>query len=439
VLEPPPRGADARRLPIVLQARTLEGQPGLSTVAVGEVEFRRGGLVIRADRIAYDSVEDRAGARGDVRIETPAAIYTGRELDLRVQRFEGFFLDPRFELPALGAGGSATRIDFLGPGRSSALQASYTSCPGDGSDGAAEPDWVLKADRVQIDLEANEGIAEGAVLRFLGTPILALPALSFPLGDARKTGWLPPSVNIDNRSGLELSVPWYWNLAPNRDLTLAPRLATLRGLALDTEFRYLEPAHRGELRLDLLPHDRLYGGTRGALGWTHESRLPWALELGVDASRVSDREWWRDFPSRSRGPTTRLLPTRVALQRRVALGSLPAWGEPALEVLAYARLSQWQVLQDSDRSWAWARARAGRAGSSTGRPSTTASSGLRPTWPAAAASRATACTCWARWSAPGARVACGWCRGCPSTRRPTAVTRWRRPRPAAAARASCRP
>ena len=348
VLEPPPRGADARRLPIVLQARTLEGQPGLSTVAVGDVEFRRGGLVIRADRIVYDSVEDRAGARGDVRIETPAAIYTGRELDLRVQRFEGFFLDPRFELPALGAGGSATRIDFLGPGRSSALQASYTSCPRDGSDGAAEPDWVLKADRVQIDLEANEGIAEGAVLRFLGTPILALPALSFPLGDARKTGWLPPSVNIDNRSGIELSVPWYWNLAPNRDLTLAPRLATRRGLALDTEFRYLEPAHRGELRLDLLPHDRLYGGTRGALGWTHESRLPWALELGVDASRVSDREWWRDFPNRSRGPTTRLLPTRVALQRRVALGSSPAGGEPALEVLAYARLSQWQVLQDND-------------------------------------------------------------------------------------------
>lgn len=348
VLEAPPRGAAARRLPIVLQARTLQGQPGLTTVAEGEVEFRRGGLVIRADRIAYDSAEDRAGAVGGVRIETPAAIYTGRELDLRVQRFEGFFLDPRFELPALGAGGSAVRIDFLGPGRSSALQASYTSCPRDGTEGAVEPDWVLRADRVLIDVDANEGIAEGAVLRFLGTPILALPALSFPLGDTRKTGWLPPSVNLDNRSGVEVSVPWYWNLAPNRDATLAPRLSTRRGLGLDAEFRYLEPVYRGELRLDLLPHDRLYGRARGALGWTHESRLPWALELGVDASRVSDRDWWRDFPSRSRGPTTRLLPTRVALERRLALGGAPGGDAPALEVLAYARLAQWQVLQDAD-------------------------------------------------------------------------------------------
>jgi LPS-assembly protein len=321
----------------VLQARTLDGQPGLSTVAEGDVEFRRGGLVIRADRIAYDTPEDRAQARGAVRIETPEAVYAGRELTLAVQRFEGAFLDPSFELPQLGAGGRASRIDFLGPGRSSAHNARYTSCP---RDQTAEPDWVLQADRVQIDLAANEGIAKGAVLRFLGTPILALPALSFPLGDTRKTGWLPPSVNIDNRSGVEISVPWYWNIAPNRDATLAPRIITRRGLALDAEFRYLEPTFDGELRLDLLPDDRLLERARGAIGWRHDSRLPLGMEATVDLYRVSDDDWWRDFPSRSRGTSTRLLSSRAALERPFAFG--------AVEGQAYARLAHWQVLQAAD-------------------------------------------------------------------------------------------
>jgi LPS-assembly protein len=106
---------------------------------------------------------------------------------------------------------------------------------------------------VEMDFDANEGIAEGAVLRFLGTPILALPSLSFPLNDARKSGWLPPTINMDNRSGLELAMPYYWNIAPNRDATLAPRIITRRGLGLDAEFRYLEPGDGGTLQLNWLP------------------------------------------------------------------------------------------------------------------------------------------------------------------------------------------
>jgi LPS-assembly protein len=83
-------------------------------------------------------------------------------------------------------------------------------------------------------------------------PILAVPGMSFPLSDDRKSGWLPPSVDIDNRSGVELAVPYYWNIAPNRDATLTPRVMTRRGFGVDSEFRYLEPRHQGALaaRLD---------------------------------------------------------------------------------------------------------------------------------------------------------------------------------------------
>jgi len=202
-----PRAEAAKRLPIVLRAASITSQPDLQTVAEGDVEFRRGGVVIRADRLSYDTPLDLATAKGHVRVSRDGAVYSGPELQMSVQRFEGFFLQPQFEFLALGAGGRADRIDFLGASRTQATNARYTSCTRD--DPNVEPAWVLRTRRVSIDLEGNEGIAEGAVLRFQGVPILAMPTLSFPLGDSRKSGWLPPSINIDNRSGVQVSVPLY--------------------------------------------------------------------------------------------------------------------------------------------------------------------------------------------------------------------------------------
>ena len=336
-LQPLPRGDAARRLPIVLQAQRISGQPDLLTQGEGDVEFRRGGLVVQADRLSYDAPDDRAHGQGHVRISREGAVYTGPELLLDVQRFEGYFLSPTFEFLRMGTSGRADRIDFLGNSRSRAAQASYTSCPLSTGD---EPDWQLRMRSVEMDFDANEGRAEGAVLRFLGMPILALPSLSFPLNDARKSGWLPPSINLDNRSGLELSVPYYWNIAPNRDATLAPRIITRRGLGLDSEFRYLEPAYGGTLALNWLPHDRLAGRARHGVGWQHEGRLGAGFEYRADVARVSDPDWWKDFPDSNRGFTPRLLPLHAALER-----PFPFAGGQGL---AYARATRWQVLQASD-------------------------------------------------------------------------------------------
>jgi LPS-assembly protein len=344
-LQPLPRGAGGRNLPIVLRAKSFRAQPDLEAVAEGDVEFRRGGLVIRADRLAYDTPQDLARAKGHVRVSRDGAVYSGPELELRVQRFEGFFLEPRFEFPLLGAGGRAARIDFIDPSRSVATQAAYTSCP---RDDPQEPAWVLQARKVTLDLEVGEGLAEGAVLRFLGTPILAWPSLSFPLGDQRKSGWLPPSLNIDSRSGVELAVPYYWNIAPNRDATLAPRVITRRGLALDAEFRYLEARDEGSVGLDWLPNDRVAKRQREAVRWNHDGRVgDWGgegLRYRVDLARVSDNDWWKDFPNAGRSLTTRLLPLRAALEQPFnwRLGGGSAQG------LAYGRLMGWQVLQASD-------------------------------------------------------------------------------------------
>ncbi|HJV62681.1 MAG TPA: LPS assembly protein LptD [Albitalea sp.] len=332
-LSPPPRGEAAKPLPIILQARELRGRPDLETIAEGDAEFRRGGMVIRADRMSYDHPEDLAIARGHVRISRDGNVYSGPELQLHVERFEGFFLNPSYFFARTGAGGSAQRVDFIDDQRAVATGATYTSCPADGSGG---PAWLLRAQRVKMDFEANEGIAEGAVLRFMGVPILGAPVLSFPLSDARKSGWLPPSINLDNKSGFVMSVPYYWNIAPNRDATLTPGISTKRGVSLGTEFRYLEPRYNGVADVDWMPNDQLTGGSRYAVNWTHDAALVHDTTLALRVLRVSDDNYWKDFPRNLPTLTPRLLLSDVQASR--------PWGDWT----TYARAMRWQVLQSAD-------------------------------------------------------------------------------------------
>ncbi|HEX6017600.1 MAG TPA: LPS assembly protein LptD [Burkholderiaceae bacterium] len=337
-LAPPPRGDAARSRSLVIRADRLQSRPDLDTVAEGHVEFRRAGTVIRADRVTYDSADDLAKATGNVRVSRDGNHYWGPELQLYVQRFQGFFLEPHFTLGRTGAGGTAERFDFLDPSRSVAVKATYTSCPRDGS---GDPDWLLKADRVRIDLEANEGVAEGAVLRFLGVPILAMPVMSFPLTDDRKSGWLPPTVNLDSKSGLELAVPYYWNIAPNRDATITPGILTRRGAALATEFRYLEPGDEGRIEVEGLPNDRVARHDRWLSDFAHHgARERIGLNYKIDAIRVSDDDYWKDFQRQIRSFTPRLLPLTANIEQGTERGGFDSrW---------YAGTQRWQVLSSGD-------------------------------------------------------------------------------------------
>jgi len=333
-LKPLPRGDAGRQLPAFLEAQEVRGRPDLETIAEGDVEFRRGGVVIRSDRLTYEQSEDLAIARGNVRISRDGNRYSGPELQLKVQRFEGYFLNPTYYFARTGAGGTAQRIDFIDEQRSIASGATYTSCT---PDGTGTPAWLLSTDRVNLDFATNEGTADGAVLRFLGVPILAAPRFSFPLTDARKSGWLPPTlVPVDSRSGARVGVPYYWNIAPNRDLTLYPEISTRRSLSLGTEFRYLEPNYNGVVKLDLTPYDRTTDSTRYGFSGTHESDFGNGLRLETRLLRVSDDDYWKDFPNDVSTLTPRLLQSDVNLMRDVG-----DWS-------TYVRMRAWQVLQTTD-------------------------------------------------------------------------------------------
>jgi LPS-assembly protein len=336
---------DARKqLPTFLESNTLTGRPDLETSLSGQVTIRRGEMLLKADEVDYDQVNDFAKARGHVYINRSGNVYQGPALDIQMDAFEGFFTQPSYQLLKNKAYGKAERIDFIDPANSVMHNADFTTCqrkPGPNW----VPDWFFKGDKITLDTDRNVGVADGASLRFKGVPILPVPSIDFPLSDERKSGLLPPTFGVDNIGGLEYTQPYYWNLAPNRDVTFFPTYWSNRGLRLGTEFRYLEglapqPPFQGLMRFDYMEKDALRDGTRrwgmqySHVGLMNPGYAGGALGLNVNVNRVSDDNYWKDFAIIGGNGIQRLLSNDVGVN----------WTNG---IYTYGmRTQMWQTLQD---------------------------------------------------------------------------------------------
>ena len=332
------------QLPTFVSGDRISGQTDGVVSVEGSAELRRHDTVIRADRLEFDQRSSDARAQGEVLVNRNGNRFQGPELQLNVDTNQGSFQQPRFSLLQGEGQGDASRVDFLDADRLSAHDARYSTCPR--TPGAKwMPDWLIRASRVDLDNATQEGTAVGGVLEFKGVPILGAPYLSFPLSDARKSGFLPPTINLDNVSGLELTLPYYLNLAPNFDATLFPTVMSKRGIDLAGELRYLQPRWSGQVRAAYMPSDPLRDANRWAYSVQHNQALtggPGLRALGLDGAfgarlnlnRVSDDNYWRDFPRSSTSLTTRLLASEGVL----------SWGRGPWSFSAGAY--RWQTLQD---------------------------------------------------------------------------------------------
>ncbi len=329
--------------PVFVRGDQLSGQPDIEATIEGNAELRRGDTIIHADRMHYDVPADRARASGNVRINRAGNRYAGSLLDMEVDAFHGFFNEASYRFLANGAHGEASRVDFIDRDHSVVHEATYTTC--ERTDEASwQPDWVLRARRIELDQAEEVGRAEGGVLEFKGVPILPVPSITFPLSDKRKSGLLPPTVGLDTVSGVEYAQPYYWNIAPNRDATITPMLMTRRGVSLAGEFRYLEPTYSGELGAQYMPGDRLRDRDRWAWRSQHNGVFDTpvgGVGLSLNIRRVSDDDYWRDFTQRGSG----FGGTQTQLAERLLPGDASLnWGRNDHSVTL--RTLKWQTLQD---------------------------------------------------------------------------------------------
>jgi len=325
--------------PVFLLGDRIYGRPDLETVIEGDAVFRKAGTTISADRLEYDQPTDRARATGNVRLNRGGNVYEGPLLDLKVELFEGYFQEPRYQFLQNDAHGQADRADFLDETHTVVRNATYTTCRRQpGPDWM--PDWILRATTITLDNDEDIGLAQGAVLSFKGVPILPVPAISFPLSDKRRSGVLPPTIASNSVNGSEVVVPYYWNIAPNRDATITPTLMTLRGVDLGGEFRYLEPTYSGAVRASYMAADKLRETDRWGLAYLHNGSVATGLSsvgnvgVGVNLNRVSDDNYWRDFTSASATLTQRILPSSV----------VASWGQGGFS--SSMQVLKWQTLQD---------------------------------------------------------------------------------------------
>ena len=336
--EAPPDDRDIKPPTFVFGDR-ISGRTDLETIVEGNAEVRRGPNAIRADRIEYYQPDDQVTSRGNVRINSGGNLFSGPELQLKIDTFEGYFLTPTYRFLSNGGNGTAGRIDFIDANRLVARDATFTTCER-GDEKTWEPAWVLSGTSFKFDQESETGEATGAVLRFKNVPILAFPTISFPLSDKRKSGLLPPTLNLDSTSGFEVSQPYYFNIAPNRDATLTTTVMSKRGIDLGAEARYLERDYAGKLRANFLPSDALRKINRWSYALQHTGSIDTGftqvgnLGLNLNLNRVSDNNYWRDFPRSSGSLTQRLLSSD---------GSL-SWSRGYLTTSV--RALKWQTLQD---------------------------------------------------------------------------------------------
>ena len=323
----PPR-ADESNLPANLQAEQMTGRPDREIIMERDVEITRGSTILRSDRATYKVVEDQIDASGNVRMNRYGDRYTGDEVQLKMDSGQGYVTNPTYRLQTNNAQGKAERIDFASQEEAVITEGTYSTCEG------PDPDWYLKARTRDLDTGRDIGTAKRTIVYFKGVPILGTPSMSFPLSDARKSGLLPPTFGTSSKGGFEIVVPYYFNIAPNRDLTVYPKIITKRGLQLGADARYLGQTYNGETKIEGLANDQQTKTNRYAVTSTHFQNLTPALSFGWDLNKASDDNYPSDFSHTITTSAQRLLLRNI---NATYVGNF--WNTSI-------RSSNYQVLQD---------------------------------------------------------------------------------------------
>jgi len=334
-LQPPGRKPFDRSAPVTISADRMEGYANQETSASGNAELHQDDLSIYADRLRYFHATDEVQAEGGVRLIRAGDQLNGTGLRLRVHDNIGqidhaeyaFKRPSRSGFAPVTSRGAADVIKLEGKDKYYLKNATLTTCkPGDN-------DWYMQAGELDVDMARNLGEARKAKLVFKNMPIGYLPWVDFPLNDERKTGFLPPTLGYSGKSGMEASVPFYVNLAPNRDLTLTPRELSKRGLQLAADFRYLNRGYDGEVRIEDLS-DRVANSNRYAITLQHNQKFSEDLTGTVNINKVSDDNYFRDLGSSIN------ITSQTELPREGVLTYRGDWGT------ATARVQRFQTLQD---------------------------------------------------------------------------------------------
>ena len=318
--------------PVQIEAQQINGRPDREITLEKDAKVDKGNSHIEADDIHYDIVDDKVNAVGHVFINRAGDKFTGNQLQLKMDTGIGYMDSPVYRLLRKNAQGRAERVEFESQDSATVLGGDFTTCEG------PDPDWYLKSSKLSLDNDSGKGVARNAILVFKGVPIAGTPYISFPLAEERVSGFLAPTFITSTTGGLEVTTPYYLDIAPNRDLTLYPHYISRRGLMLGGEARYMDRDYAGQTKAEYLNNDAVTNENRYIVSSQHRQDFGSGLTFNSNLNAASDNGYPNDFPFSlgfSNPGTSRRLLLRDAVLNYADV-----------DQRALFRVTDFQVLQD---------------------------------------------------------------------------------------------
>ena len=195
---------------------------GLSRLQ-GNVEFAQDRRQARADEVVYNREENNADFSGNVQYWDETLHLSGDAAQVELDDSTGRFMEAEYYLMKRRGRGQAEELFAEADKLTEGKNINYTTCATAGAGGAGGNFWELSASKLTLNHETDRGVGRNIVLKIKGVPALYAPYFTFPLSRERKSGFLMPGYGVSRGNGLELRLPYYWNIAPNMDATFTPR------------------------------------------------------------------------------------------------------------------------------------------------------------------------------------------------------------------------
>ncbi len=271
----------------------------------GDIELIQGNRLLRAEQAAYYRDDQRITAEGGVSLTEEGLLLKGKRIMLDAQSEAATLEGGSYQIAGRSARGAAEKISIISREHILLEDASYTTCP------PGDESWRFRAASITLKPAENDGVARHMRLEVLGVPVFYFPYINFPLGE-RKTGLLSPSIGSSDSVGREVTIPFYWNIAPERDATLSVRQMSRRGTQLSAEFRYLNENGEGQLDAEYLSNDHQRETSRHFFQYQHQSYWQ-AWQASIDLQQLSDRDYFRDLSQEKERYSSRLLESSATL------------------------------------------------------------------------------------------------------------------------------
>ncbi|MBU6339673.1 MAG: LPS assembly protein LptD, partial [Rickettsiales bacterium] len=316
-----PQSSKDSSLPSILKADTVEGDKINNVLlANGNVEVTRGDSVVYADQIFYYKNDATFKAIGNVKIKNiEIGNVKATKAEIKEDFSSGTFSDSTLVLND-GSYLLSPEVERENPEVTNLKSSIYSICPNpeiskDNELAGKKRDMIsIKSKNFIIDRKEQVFKVKGGIIRFYDVPFFYTPYLSAPLpSKERKSGFLHPAYSKNSRLGIGLKVPYYFNIAPNKELTVSPTFYLSTGqILLDNEFHHL--ASYGEYTTNLeLANNQVNQSTNVLNSKQNTDPYRWNLKgvgvfnftnntgLDFDVNTTSDDGYLRDYHYDYRG------------------------------------------------------------------------------------------------------------------------------------------